>query len=205
MDADGGNRTKLTQGPESDADPSWSPDGTQIVYGSFQAGSSEVTIIASDGSGPPANLTDHAAYDSQPAWSPDGTKIAFYSDRDGGDGDIYLMDPNGANVQRLTTDMSSYTPDWQSLPPSIHGDIRCDGAVDATDGLGILREVAGMAQIAQTEPCPDLGDNVGGRIFGDVLCNGGIDSVDALAILRFVAGLPPLQAGIGCPAVGDEA
>ena len=91
------------------------------------------------------------------------------------------------------------------LPGLIHGDIRCDGGVDATDGLGILREVAGMAQITQTEPCPDLGDNVGGRIFGDVLCNGVIDSVDALAILRFVAGLPPLPAGIGCPAIGTPA
>ncbi len=87
---------------------------------------------------------------------------------------------------------------------TVHGDIRCDGKVDATDGLGILREVAGLPQIAQTPPCPNLGDNVGGRIFGDVLCNGGIDPVDALAVLRFVAGLPPLPAGIGCPAVGEE-
>ena len=89
-------------------------------------------------------------------------------------------------------------------PVRLHGDIRCDGGVDATDGLGILREVAGMTQIAQTEPCPDLGDNLEGRIFGDVLCNGGIDAVDALAVLRFVAGLPPLSAGIGCPDVGEE-
>lgn len=89
-------------------------------------------------------------------------------------------------------------------PVIVQGDIRCDGEVDATDSLGILRDVAGLPQIAQTEPCPDLGDNVDGRIFGDVLCSGGIDSVDALAVLRFVAGLPPLPAGIGCPAVGEE-
>jgi CSLREA domain-containing protein len=89
-------------------------------------------------------------------------------------------------------------------PVRLHGDVRCDGEVDATDGLGILREVAGMPHISHTEPCPDLGDRVDGRIFGDVLCNGGIDAVDALAILRFVAGLPPLPAGIGCPDVGEE-
>ncbi len=89
-------------------------------------------------------------------------------------------------------------------PVTVHGDIRCDGEVDATDSLGILREVAGLPQIAQTEPCPDLGVNVAGRIFGDVLCNGGIDSVDALAVLRFVAGLSPLPKGAGCPAVGEE-
>lgn len=97
------------------------------------------------------------------------------------------------------------TPSATPTPPAgpLHGDIRCDGEVDATDSLGILRKVAGMAQIAQTEPCPDLGDMAGGRIYGDILCNGGIDAVDALAILRFVAGLPPLSAGPGCPVVGS--
>ncbi len=88
-------------------------------------------------------------------------------------------------------------------PAIIHGDVRCHGKVDATDGLGVLRYVAEMSKIAQTEPCPDLGNTVDGRIFGDILCNGGIDAVDALAVLRFVAGLPPLSAGPGCPAVGS--
>ena len=98
------------------------------------------------------------------------------------------------------------TPTPTSTPPAgaIHGDIRCDGTVDATDGLGILRHVAGLPHISHTEPCPHIGDDVGGRIYGDVLCNGGVDSVDALAILRFVAGLSPLPAAMGCPAVGEE-
>jgi hypothetical protein len=86
----------------------------------------------------------------------------------------------------------------------LHGDIRCDGEVDATDSLGILREVAGLSQISQTEPCPDLSDMVDGHMFGDLLCNGTIDAVDALAVLRFVAGLPGITPGMGCPAVGEE-
>ncbi len=86
----------------------------------------------------------------------------------------------------------------------VYGDIRCDGHVDATDALGILREVAGLSQIGQADPCPDLGDFVGGRRFGDVLCDGAIDAVDALADLRFIAGLSPLPAPDGCPAVGQE-
>jgi hypothetical protein len=89
------------------------------------------------------------------------------------------------------------------LAGAVHGDIRCDGAVDATDSLGILREVAGLPQISQHEPCPNLGDPVDGRVFGDLLCNGVIDSVDALAVLRFVAGLSQLPRGAACPDVGE--
>ncbi|HSP54977.1 MAG TPA: right-handed parallel beta-helix repeat-containing protein [Dehalococcoidia bacterium] len=86
----------------------------------------------------------------------------------------------------------------------VYGDIRCDGHVDATDVLGILREVVGLPQISQTEPCPDLGTFAAGHVFGDVLCDGEIDAVDALADLRFIAGLSPLPAPAGCPAVGHE-
>jgi plastocyanin len=97
------------------------------------------------------------------------------------------------------------TPTPTPTPPvsPLHGDVRCDGAVDATDSLGILREVAGLSQISQTEPCPDLSDMVNGHLFGDLLCNGMIDAVDALAVLRFVAGLPPIVGGPGCPVVGE--
>ncbi len=119
--------------------------------------------------------------------------------------------PSASPTPTATPTGQTPTPTGQTATPTptgpagrVHGDIRCDGEVDATDSLGILREVARLPQIAQTEPCPDLGDNVSGRIFGDVLCNGGIDAVDALAILRFVAGLSPPQPGMGCPSVGEE-
>lgn len=38
----------------------------------------------------------------EPIWSPDGSRIAFLSDRDGPNFEIYLMDPDGSNVKRLT-------------------------------------------------------------------------------------------------------
>ena len=50
-----------------------------------------------------------------PSWSPDGTKIAFSSDIDGQSGyNIYVMDIDGSNITRLTTNNDAYDqyPSW---------------------------------------------------------------------------------------------
>jgi TolB protein len=39
---------------------------------------------------------------SEPIWSPDGSQIAFLSDRDGPNMEIYIMDPDGTNIKRVT-------------------------------------------------------------------------------------------------------
>jgi TolB protein len=47
-----------------------------------------------------------------PAWSPDGTKIVFQSNRDG-NWEIYVMDADGSNQQRLTINPAGdYWPSW---------------------------------------------------------------------------------------------
>ena len=56
-------------------------------------------------------LTSHPARDIDPAWSPDGKRIAFSSDREGLF-DIYLMDADGGNVSRLTTEGGNRWPTW---------------------------------------------------------------------------------------------
>jgi uncharacterized protein YjdB len=65
-----------------------------------------------------AVLTDSFA-NIQPALSPDRTRIAFSSDREGSY-DLYLMDADGGNLQRLTTDPGRegepvWTPDGTRL------------------------------------------------------------------------------------------
>jgi Tol biopolymer transport system component len=45
-----------------------------------------------------------------PAWSPDGSQIAFSSDR-GGSPHVYVMDPDGSNVRRLSDGWGEY-PAW---------------------------------------------------------------------------------------------
>jgi Tol biopolymer transport system component len=60
--------------------PSWSPDGKQIVFSAMKAGLSDLFVYnVADGS--VVQLTDDEFADLHPAWSPDGKTIAFASDR----------------------------------------------------------------------------------------------------------------------------
>lgn len=88
-------------------------------------------------------------------------------------------------------------------PPVKHGDVQCDGDVDAVDMLGILTFIAGFPPVEQTEPCPDVGTPYHGNTFGDVLCDGNVDSIDALAVGRSIAGLSPIASEPGCPDIGE--
>jgi hypothetical protein len=45
-------------------------------------------------------------------------------------------------------------------PQHTWGDVNCDGVVDALDALSILLVVAGLPALEQTEPCPEVGEEV---------------------------------------------
>ena len=61
------------------------------------AGSIALVYFSGWLSGSPGNRND------MPVWSPDGNSIAFFSDR-GGNPDIYIMKPDGSQVEQLTRD-----------------------------------------------------------------------------------------------------
>jgi TolB protein len=61
-----------------------------------------------------ARLTSNIADDTQPDISPDGDSIVFVSNRDGGKGQIYLMDADGRHPRNLTNSLTfdDDTPSW---------------------------------------------------------------------------------------------
>lgn len=95
MNADGTGQTAL---PATGVSPSWSPDGTQLV---FESNDSDVYVMNSDGTGQ-RNLTNNLATDLEPAWSFDGTKIAFRSNRVGGVQQVFVMNADGSGQTQLT-------------------------------------------------------------------------------------------------------
>ena len=60
--------------------PSWSPDGTQVVISGLKGGLSDL-FVYTVGTGALRPLTTDAFADIQPVWSPDGVTIAFATDR----------------------------------------------------------------------------------------------------------------------------
>jgi Tol biopolymer transport system component len=112
-DADGGNSLRLTDNPAEDMRPSWSPDGSQIVFNSMRDGNWELYVMNADGSAQ-QRLTDSEAWEFFPTWSPDGEEIAFFAcdpqcrpNRQ----DIYAMNPDGTDVRRLTDSPSTVDED----------------------------------------------------------------------------------------------
>ena len=100
MDADGTDPINLTNDPGADRNPSWSPDGTMIVFESNRDGDREIYVMNADGSDQ-TNLTNDPARDELPNWSPDGTMILFQRNTEGGF-EVFVMDADGSDQTNLS-------------------------------------------------------------------------------------------------------
>jgi Tol biopolymer transport system component len=90
MGADGSNPTNLTKNDSAEDDsPSFSQQGTEIVFASDRDGNSEIYLMGADGSDQ-SRLTHNPAPDTDPAFVLGYAAIAFASKRDG-DFDVYVM------------------------------------------------------------------------------------------------------------------
>jgi Tol biopolymer transport system component len=127
MNADGSGRRRLTTDPANDTNPALSPDGTRIAFESDRDGNSEIYVMDRNGRNP-RRLTTDPARDASPAWSPDGTRIAFTSDRDNrASADVYIMRADGSGLERITSDLANwapqFSPDGRELAVQIGRDV----------------------------------------------------------------------------------
>jgi Tol biopolymer transport system component len=115
MNADGTEIKRITNNPTDDFNPAWSPDGKTIAFVSDRdnpTGFNNLYLMDTDGTNIRRLTTNGKESDYEPAWSPDGTRIAFRADING-DGDIYLINPDGTSRVNLTNNTAAdWAPAW---------------------------------------------------------------------------------------------
>jgi PKD repeat protein len=125
-----------TAGP-NDEHPTWSADGKQIAF------TRNFDIYVMDATLSPLNITN-TGNNADPAWSPDGARIAFGTGR-AGQPELYLMDPDGSNVVRVTYNVGFIGhPAWSPDNKRIAFDCQVDAGNDDicainSDGTGFTR------------------------------------------------------------------
>ncbi len=101
---------RLTITPAIDTSPSYSNDGTQIVFNSDRGGTQQLYVMSASGGGEKRISFGDGRY-ATPVWSPRGDYIAFTKISSGGFG-IGIMRPDGSGERMLASGFLVEGPTW---------------------------------------------------------------------------------------------
>jgi TolB protein len=123
----GTDRKILLEGSGLDVDPKFSPDGKWLAWVSGRFGNPHIFVASLSWNGDTPKivsdkrLTYSGWYNATPAWTPESDKIAFGGyDRDIDRWDIFMMNPDGTQLERLTlksgdSENPSFSPNGQLI------------------------------------------------------------------------------------------
>jgi dipeptidyl aminopeptidase/acylaminoacyl peptidase len=138
VDAAGGESRQVTDGDWDDADPAWSPDGSQLAFVSDRSQTRtdevhrDVWVVAVIGRRRPRRLTRGLGTAATPLWSPDGRTVAYLGDEhESGDSasnsHLYVVPATGKAAPRSLS---------EPLDRTVWGVARAPGAAHAWSGDG---------------------------------------------------------------------
>ena len=123
----GGDRKLLIEGAGLDVDPKFSPDGKWLAWVSGRFGNPHIFVASLTWNGDQVKITGDKRltysgwYNATPAWTPESDKIAFGGyDKDIDRWDIFIMNPDGTQLERLTlksgdSESPSFSPNGQLI------------------------------------------------------------------------------------------
>lgn len=117
-DMDGYNPQSLLVSASPIMSPSWSPNGSQIAYVSFEKKRPQVYIV-DVANGRRRLITDFTGINGAPAWSPDGRELAVVLSKNGSP-KIYIVNLATGNMRQVTFGDAidtepRYAPDGRTL------------------------------------------------------------------------------------------
>ena len=117
-DYDGQRAQVLLESNEPIMSPSWSPNGEDIAYVSFETSLPRI-YTQNIATGQRRQITNYPNINSSPVWSPDGTRLAMVLSKDGSP-DIYVQDLLNNELIRVTDHPAIDTePAWSKDGRSI--------------------------------------------------------------------------------------
>lgn len=146
-DVDGSNPRSLVVSTDPIMSPTWSPDGRQIAFVSFEKKHAQIFTVSVE-TGQRRLLTSFTGINGAPAWSPDGRQLAVVLSK-AGHPNIYTVDMSTGHLTQITFGDSidtepRYSPDGRSLlftsgrggSPQIYRLNLADGKISRVTYLG---------------------------------------------------------------------
>jgi Tol biopolymer transport system component len=117
MNSDGSDK-RMVSNTFTGRYPDWSPDGSQLVYIVYPGTGPQIFVSDTNGTNQ-TQLTFLEDYDnSNPVFSPDRQKIAFSGQAPGTLPQIYIMNSDGSDLKKLTTEGGTdpcWSPDGSKI------------------------------------------------------------------------------------------
>lgn len=118
INADGSSPLNLSQSPDINLGPQFSPDDKKILCESYDGQKFKLQLVNPDGTGHVLLSDQLISLASAPSWSPDSEMVAFISK--GSTDDVSIVHANGTGLKNLTKGIGPnarpvWTPDGKRV------------------------------------------------------------------------------------------